>query len=102
NPSDENRVKAATHTGTPTPARSHKVSDRKADAPPIMSDTKNKTGENPPEPSAPAFMSDTNVPAYDTSKRYLGKLCPRGHDYHGTGQSLLRKANHLCLACDAE
>jgi hypothetical protein len=100
--SDENRVKAATHTGTPTPARSHKVSDRKADAPPIMSDTKKNTGENPPEPSAPAFMSDTNVPAYDTSKRYLGKLCPRGHDYHGTGQSLLRKANHLCLACDAE
>jgi hypothetical protein len=33
---------------------------------------------------------------------YLGKLCPRRHDYNGTGQSLLRKTNHLCLACDRE
>jgi hypothetical protein len=49
-----------------------------------------------------AFMSDSNTPAYDTSKHYLGKLCPRRHDYNGTGQSLLRKTNHLCLACDRE
>ena len=55
-----------------------------------------------PEPRPPAFVSDMNVPAYDTSKHYLGKLCPRHHDYHGTGQSLLRKTNHLCLACDRE
>ena len=33
---------------------------------------------------------------------YVGKLCPRRHDYNGTGQSLLRKTNHLCLACDRE
>jgi Arc/MetJ-type ribon-helix-helix transcriptional regulator len=41
------------------------------------------------------------APSYDTSKYILGKLCPRGHDYHGTGQSLLRRANQGCLACDA-
>ena len=55
-----------------------------------------------PEPPDPAFLSDLHVPAYDTRKHYLGKLCPRLHDYHDTGQSLLRKTNHLCLACDRE
>ena len=43
------------------------------------------------------------VPPYDTSKYRLGRLCPRGHDYHGTGQSL-RKNNKSggCRACDVE
>jgi hypothetical protein len=42
------------------------------------------------------------VPDYDSSKFYLGKLCPRGHDYHGTGQSLLRKHNQHCRECENE
>jgi hypothetical protein len=42
------------------------------------------------------------VPAFDTTKYGLGKLCPRGHDYHGTGQSLRHLRRHVCLACDAE
>jgi len=42
------------------------------------------------------------VPPFDTRKHTLGKLCPRGHAYHGSGQSLLRLANLGCLACDAE
>ena len=43
------------------------------------------------------------VPPYDTSKYRLGRLCPRGHDYQGTGQSL-RKNNKSggCRACDIE
>ena len=43
------------------------------------------------------------VPPYDTSKYRLGRLCPRGHDYHGIGQSL-RKNNKSgsCRACDVE
>jgi hypothetical protein len=52
--------------------------------------------------AAHEFLSDSNTPAYDTSKHYLGKLCPRRHDYLGTGKSLLRQTNHLCLACDRE
>jgi hypothetical protein len=40
------------------------------------------------------------VPAYDPSKYRLGKLCPRQHDYHGTGQSLLRRNNQRCRECD--
>jgi hypothetical protein len=50
----------------------------------------------------PDIVSDTNVPAFDTTKYVLGKLCPRGHDYHGTGQSLRYLRRHVCLACDAE
>ena len=50
----------------------------------------------------PDIVSDTNVPAFDTAKYVLGKLCPRGHDYHGTGQSLRHRRRHVCLACDAE
>jgi hypothetical protein len=110
--SDDNADRAAVPTRTPARARSQKVSDRKRvdnktsdtkkDAPPMMSDKKEATAARLPEALAPAFVSDSTVPTYDTSKHYLGKLCPRRHDYHGTGQSLLRKTNHLCLACDRE
>ena len=100
--SDDKTDRAAVPPRTPARARSQKASDTKADAPPIMSDKKEATAASVPEPLAPAFGSDGNGPTYDTSKHYLGKLCPRRHDYHGTGQSLLRKTNHLCLACDRE
>ena len=50
----------------------------------------------------PDIVSDTHVPAFDTTKYVLGKLCPCGHDYHGTGQSLRHRRRHVCLACDAE
>ena len=42
----------------------------------------------------------TAVPPFDTSKRYLGPLCPQGHDWAGTGQSLRNKKSHNCLACN--
>jgi len=110
--SDKNRKRAAARIGAPARKQSQKASDKKAvddntsdakvEASSMLSDKKEATAASPPTPRAPAFGSDTNVPTYDTSKHYLGKLCPRRHDYHGTGQSLLRKANHLCLACDAE
>ena len=70
--SDDNRHDIATHTDAPVRRLSRKVSDRKENLPPIMSDTKKATAESPPELSAPAFMSDTHVLAYDTSKHYLG------------------------------
>jgi hypothetical protein len=110
--SDDKRDSTSTPPEAPVRRRSRKASDRKtadnnmsdkkAAKPLIMSDTKGATTASLPASPAPAFMSDTNIPAYDTSKHYLGKLCPRGHDYKGTGQSLLRKINHLCLACDRE
>lgn len=51
--------------------------------------------EAPPQP-APA------LPAFDTSKYTLGKLCPRRHAHGTTGHSLLRRTNRHCLACDRE
>jgi hypothetical protein len=44
----------------------------------------------------------TAIPPYDETKYALGKLCPRGHDYHGTGQTLRRLPSHVCQACDTE
>jgi hypothetical protein len=95
------------------------MSDTKADVPPFVSDTKgdgrtpdvhetmpvmmsDRKGATTASPPVPAILSDTNVPAFDTTKYVLGKLCPRGHDYHGTGQSLRHLRRHVCLACDAE
>jgi hypothetical protein len=95
------------------------LSDAKADTPSFLSDTKG--GDRTPDvqeilpgmmsdmkeaptesPLVPAILSDTNMPAFDTTKYVLGKLCPRSHDYHHTGQSLLRRANLGCLACDRD
>lgn len=53
--------------------------------------------EQIPESPMPAA-----VPPHDPSKYRLGKLCPKGHDYHGTGQSLLRKHNQHCRECENE
>jgi hypothetical protein len=38
--------------------------------------------------------------ACDPTRHVLGRLCPRGHAYQGTGQSLRRLSNHLCVACE--
>jgi hypothetical protein len=39
---------------------------------------------------------------YAAEKYVLGKLCPRHHDYQGTGHSLRHTRNHVCLQCDRE
>jgi hypothetical protein len=75
------------------------VSDTTSGDTPRLSDRTAAQTESTP---GPARMSDTNVPAFDTTKYVLGKLCPRGHDYHGTGHSLRHLRRHVCLACDAE
>jgi hypothetical protein len=46
-------------------------------------------------------QSDT-VPAHDTTKFYLGKLCPKRHEWGDTGMSLLRKHNQRCRECENE
>jgi len=118
-------IVSAKHTDTPNPRamtpssrQSAKVSGTKADIPSFLSDTTG--GNRPPDgqevlPSmmsdrkaakpestrVSVMMSDTQVPAFDTTTYVLGQLCPRGHDYHGTGQSLRHRRRHGCLACDA-
>ena len=85
--SDRNQETAKSRTVARGRAHPRKASDTKA----VL-----------PAPSGPAILSDTNVLAFDTSKYSLGKLCPRGHDYHGTGQTLRRLPRHICLQCDKE
>ena len=59
--------------------------------------------ENVPEPLGDnKRQTEKSTPVYDNTKYVLGKLCPRGHDYQGTGQSLLRRVNLGCLECDKE
>ena len=47
-------------------------------------------------------MSNTQEPVFDTGKFVLGVLCPRGHEYQGSGQTLRRLPRHVCPACDVE
>lgn len=39
---------------------------------------------------------------FDSEKFYFGKLCPGGHDWHGTGKTLKRKQGNKCMACENE
>ncbi|HEY5868433.1 MAG TPA: hypothetical protein VI542_23215 [Candidatus Tectomicrobia bacterium] len=54
-----------------------------------------------PPPAQPSAEGMTEVLPFDTTRYRLGKLCPRGHDYEGTGQSLRvnNKAGY-CIACN--
>jgi hypothetical protein len=47
-------------------------------------------------------VSEMATPTYDADRYYLGKLCPRGHAYEGTGKSLLRRHNQSCRQCENE
>ena len=60
-----------------------------------------QTPEVEPVQDSNAVMQE-QPPTYDVSKYYLGKLCPRQHDFQGTGQSLLYRRNRRCLQCDRE
>jgi hypothetical protein len=55
----------------------------------------------PPRSRQPTAASPaaTQTPPYDPTKYTLGRLCPRGHDYQGTGQSLRRRHNGECAQC---
>jgi len=47
-------------------------------------------------------LAGADTTAFDPTRHRLGRLCPRGHDWQGTGQSL--RANNkagYCLACNA-
>ncbi len=70
------------------------LSDPNRDAE-ILSDTK----EVPAHIVADTKADDAD---YNPAIHSLGKLCPRQHEYRGTGQSVLRLSNRHCRACDRE
>lgn len=50
--------------------------------------------------SDPTSSLTEDCPPFDTTKNRLGRLCPRGHEWGTTGQSLLRLSNQSCRACE--
>jgi hypothetical protein len=46
--------------------------------------------------------ANSPLPPYDATRFVLGTLCPRGHDYGGTGQSLRRRHNGGCAQCNID
>jgi hypothetical protein len=50
------------------------------------------------------YVSDTKADDadYDSTKHHLGKMCPRRHEYRGSGHSVIRISNGHCRACDRE
>ena len=56
----------------------------------------------PLPPAATAALADTTALDYDPTRFALGLLCPRKHEYRGTGQTLRRLPSHVCPACDVE
>jgi hypothetical protein len=81
------------------------VSDTKEEQPDIVSDIK----EAVLSVGQPALLSGTKaalsrpVPAFNQHRYYLGRLCPRGHEYYGTGHSLRAvHSKNSCVECKNE
>lgn len=49
-----------------------------------------------------SLRKHVQVHVFDPSRVYLGRLCKRGHDYEGTGQSLRRVGHGSCVKCGQE
>jgi hypothetical protein len=70
----------------------------------ILSDAKPAPADIAPDRNTGAEGQLLSTPelVFDATKHILGKLCPRLHDYEGTGQSVLRRTNRHCILCDRE
>ena len=109
----EEAIEAADVTATVTDTSPVPGADyRKETALERVTDTvTDTTTAPPPKRKAPArqrAVTDTvavTAPAlepFDTTRYRLGKLCPKGHAFGGTGQSLLRTHNQRCRECENE
>ena len=56
----------------------------------------------PTETHTQHTVPSETCPPFDTTNNVLGKLCPRRHEWGATGQSLLRRSNFRCRACENE
>jgi hypothetical protein len=80
-----------TQHGTPTPQR-RTAATRHSDSP----------GAPQRQPPHRMPQEGSQDQGYDTSKFVLGRLCPRGHDYDGTGRTLRKHHSGTCMACERE
>jgi Ribbon-helix-helix protein, copG family len=92
---DADTVLTGTPTRSPQDALGATQTPRRPRRPP-------SPGRPPERPGEGTLPPAPEVPPFDTTRHVLGPLCPRGHDYHGTGQTLRRLPRHTCLECDAE
>lgn len=60
------------------------------------SDTPQRQGPG----STPGPQEMTQPSPYDPTRYVLGTLCQRGHAYGDTGQSLRKRTNGACVACE--
>ena len=70
-----------------------------------MSDSKSGTAGKASDRNGAARETTVPPPAmppFDTTKYVLGTLCPRGHEYHGTGKTLLHLPKRRFLPCENE
>jgi hypothetical protein len=86
-------------TGPPTRSSQEALEATQTPRRPRRPPSPGRPPERPGEGTPPPIPE---VPLFDTTRHVLGPLCPRGHDYHGTGQTLRRLPRHTCLECDAE
>ena len=49
---------------------------------------------------SPEATPSETCPPFDPANNVLGKLCKRRHEWGTTGQSLLRRSNFRCRACE--
>jgi len=56
----------------------------------------------PPAPGRRQRQRPGTTPTPDGVKYVLGRLCPKAHDYEGTGQSLLYAKTRACFVCNRE
>jgi len=54
----------------------------------------------PTETYAQETALSEDCPPFDPANNVLGKLCKRRHEWGTTGQSLLRRSNFRCRACE--
>jgi DNA-binding XRE family transcriptional regulator len=73
-----------------------------ADPPPQRRERRTPPPVSVPTAPLPGTQDMTTpMPTYNPETHMLGVLCPQGHDWQGTGQSLRKRSNTRCLACDA-
>ena len=56
----------------------------------------------PPPLTPPPRQQAGATPAPDGVQYVLGKLCRKGHNYEGTGQSLLYEKSRACFECNRD
>ena len=98
-PGEQRREAAGVTAPEATPIRSRaRPPVKQARVDPIPARACASPGLDQGEASAPPV----DCPSYDASKYRLGRLCPRGHEWGTTGQSLrVNNRAGYCLTCNA-